>query len=199
MRGASASHPDARAWRPQAPAPRTRASSILPCFPRSIPRLKKTCPRRRLVGLLCLGGRSTGLRLPQLRSRRGGDLQWSAHAEGPLSFGSGSQLLRTPKASPLSASLGGSVLLRLDPDILRAPTNLIPEGAPMRFADDRGTGLPAIYDAIVVRDIDAYLSVNERFRELFPTVKNLSPKSVRRTRRRSASRCRTARSSPRTS
>lgn len=114
-----------------------------------------------------------------LRHRsRGGEPQWVSQAEHPLNFRSGSHLLRTPQPGPLSAALGGSVLLRLDPDALRAPTSLLPEGAPMRFSDDRGTGLPAIYDAIVVRDIEAYLRVNERFRELFPTVKNLSPKNV---------------------
>lgn len=55
---------------------------------------------------------------------------------------------------------------------------LIPDGAPLRFADERGTGLPALYDAIVVRDIDAYIQLNKRFCEIFPSVKNLSPKNV---------------------
>lgn len=71
-------------------------------------------------------------------------------------------------------ALAGAQLLRLDPDALRAPRPLIPDGQPLRFEDDRGAGLPAIYDAIVTRDIQAFLALNAEFTRLFPDVKSIS-------------------------
>lgn len=70
--------------------------------------------------------------------------------------------------SKVRAAIDGAQLLRLDPDALRKPCSLIPEGRPLRFADERGTGLPAIYDAIVTRDIQGFLALNAEFTRLFP-------------------------------
>jgi predicted ATPase len=88
----------------------------------------------------------------------------------------GSMLLSRPQ-SAMRLALGGSILLRLEPDALRMPTQLIQEGQPLRFANALGLGLPAIYDAIVTRDLDAYAAINARLRTLFPTVKSLSLKN----------------------
>jgi ABC-type branched-subunit amino acid transport system ATPase component len=74
-------------------------------------------------------------------------------------------------------ALGGSILLRLEPDALRAPTNLIPEGQPLRFQNALGQGLPAVYDAIISRDIAAYTSINQQLMTLYPTIKSLSLKN----------------------
>jgi ABC-type branched-subunit amino acid transport system ATPase component len=91
------------------------------------------------------------------------------------SLGQGSQFLRPERK--LKPSVAGSVLLRLEPDELRKPTSLIQEGQPLRFFNALGLGLPAIYDAIVTRDLDAYIALNKELTKLFPTVKGLSPKN----------------------
>lgn len=67
----------------------------------------------------------------------------------------------------------GTKLLRLDPDFLRAPHALIADGQPLRFTDERGTGLPALYDALVVRDLPAYIALNDQLARLFPSVKSI--------------------------
>lgn len=78
--------------------------------------------------------------------------------------------------APFSA-VQGSYLVRLDPDAMRAATPLIPDGAPLRFQDDRGTGLAAIYDAIVTRDLSVYMAINDQLRRLFAPVKSLGLKN----------------------
>lgn len=74
----------------------------------------------------------------------------------------------------LKQALAGAQLLRLDPDALRAPHALIQEGRPLRFSDERGTGLPALYDAILTRDLPAFLQLNEQLSRLFPNIKSIS-------------------------
>jgi hypothetical protein len=64
-------------------------------------------------------------------------------------------------------------LLRLDPDDLRAPAQLFSKDQPLWFRNERGQGLPALYDALLSRDIPAFLAIADRFTELFPTVKAL--------------------------
>ncbi|HLT35469.1 MAG TPA: hypothetical protein VK034_04265, partial [Enhygromyxa sp.] len=46
---------------------------------------------------------------------------------------------------------GGTALVRLDPDALRAPSQLIPEGQELGFLTDRGTGLAGLFDALINR------------------------------------------------
>jgi predicted ATPase len=64
-------------------------------------------------------------------------------------------------------------ILRLEPDELRAPVPLIPRGKPIWFASEKGRGLGALYDALLNRDRDAFIAIDQRFRELFPTIKAL--------------------------
>lgn len=73
----------------------------------------------------------------------------------------------------ITTALRGTQLLRLDPDFLRAPHALIADGTPLRFDDERGTGLPALYDALLVRDLPAYMELNEELARLFPSVKSI--------------------------
>jgi len=79
--------------------------------------------------------------------------------------------------TPLHQALAGSRLLRLDPDSLRQPTVLIPEGTPLGFTNALGLGLPAVYDAIIARDLQAFIKISTQLRALFPTVKQLSLKN----------------------
>jgi predicted ATPase len=74
-------------------------------------------------------------------------------------------------------ALGGHHMLHFDPEALRQASSLIPEGAPLRFADERGLGLPALYDAILSRDVGTYLELSERLAQAFPTVKTISLKN----------------------
>lgn len=94
---------------------------------------------------------------------------------GPLSHNDGSLLLRS--VPDLRRRLAGSTLLRLEPDELRKPTQLIPDGTPLRFTNEFGSGLPALYDAIVTRNMPAFVEISTRLRELFPTVKSLHLKN----------------------
>lgn len=64
-------------------------------------------------------------------------------------------------------------ILRLEPDELRVPVSLIPKGQPLWFSSEKGRGLGALYDALLIRDRDAFIAIDKRFRELFPTIKAL--------------------------
>jgi len=66
-----------------------------------------------------------------------------------------------------------TALLRLDPDVLRASAPLFAQGTVLWFRDERGLGLPALYDALLSRNIPAFLAIAKRFTELFPTVRSL--------------------------
>lgn len=61
--------------------------------------------------------------------------------------------------------------LRLDPDFLREAAPLLSEDAPLDFADERGTGLGGLLDAIFVRDTQNYVSLENELQKLFPTVR----------------------------
>ena len=74
----------------------------------------------------------------------------------------------------VARALAGSQLLRLEPEALRSPHALIPSGQPLELRDARGTGLPAIYDALMVRDIDAFIELRKSISGLFPNVHGIS-------------------------
>jgi len=71
-------------------------------------------------------------------------------------------------------ALGGQHTLRFQPDALREASALIPEGEPLRFLDERGLGLPGVYDAILSRDVARYMSLSVRLSKLFPFIKSVS-------------------------
>jgi energy-coupling factor transporter ATP-binding protein EcfA2 len=72
----------------------------------------------------------------------------------------------------------GARLLRLDPDALRMPSQLISSREKARLQDERGLGLPAIYDVIVNQNVEAFLSIKKRIRELFPSVQSIGLDNV---------------------
>jgi predicted ATPase len=63
-------------------------------------------------------------------------------------------------------------VLRLDPDAMRQPTNLIAHGSPLEYTP-RGQGLAAVYDALLSRRIDVFLEISKRFTTLFPTARSI--------------------------
>ncbi|MCK6685843.1 MAG: ATP-binding protein [Thermoanaerobaculia bacterium] len=69
--------------------------------------------------------------------------------------------------------IGTVRVLRLDPDALRQESELIPADGPVGFLDDRGRGLPGVYDAIQNRGDDSFAEIRERVRNQFSTVRNL--------------------------
>lgn len=76
-------------------------------------------------------------------------------------------------ASAIVNALRGAQMLRLDPDALKPPHALIPDDQPLRFQDDRGTGLPALYDALITRNLKVFIDLNDRLSHLFPSVKSI--------------------------
>jgi predicted ATPase len=88
-------------------------------------------------------------------------------------YAMGNTLVVAPPNQDIVHALQGVQLLRLDPDFLRAPRPLIADGQPLRFADERGTGLPALYDALIVRDLPAYMALNQDLARLFPSVASI--------------------------
>ena len=60
--------------------------------------------------------------------------------------------------APVAAALRAR-LLRLDPDELRQPSPLIPDNGAIDFANERGRGLPGVYDAIVNRGDDSFTRI----------------------------------------
>jgi predicted ATPase len=61
-------------------------------------------------------------------------------------------------------------VLRLDPDELRKDVPLYVHGSALWFHNEKGLGLAGLYDALLSRDRRAFASLEDRFRELFPTV-----------------------------
>jgi len=78
----------------------------------------------------------------------------------------------------LGQLLAGSRLLRLDPDVLKEPSSLIPEGRSPSLLSERGQGLAGVYDAIMNRDVESFLAIQKKFIELFPTMKKLGLRNV---------------------
>jgi len=77
-----------------------------------------------------------------------------------------------PYSGSIADPLRGATLIRWDPDAIRWPCELIPEGQAL-VVGDRGEGLPAIYEAILSRDRPAFDAIEAGVRRHFPTVKAL--------------------------
>jgi len=78
-----------------------------------------------------------------------------------------------PLLAQLKTQLSLATLVRFDPDALRAAAAPLLDTESVGFADERGTGLAAVYDAILNRDRDAFDRIQEQARELFPTLKRI--------------------------
>jgi len=78
--------------------------------------------------------------------------------------------LRVP--ATLLPLVGPAMLLRLDPDAMRKPKNLIAHGHSIEYSE-RGEGLAAVYDAFLSRRLDVFLEISKRFTTLFPTARSI--------------------------
>jgi ABC-type uncharacterized transport system ATPase subunit len=106
-----------------------------------------------------------------------------SHSRALTMSGSAEHVEHEPHISPTDAAtkmprnpvtlmplVGPARVLRLDPDAMRKPTNLIAQGHPIEFTE-RGEGLAAVYDAFLSRRLDVFLAISKRFTELFPTTR----------------------------
>lgn len=58
-------------------------------------------------------------------------------------------------------------IVRLDPDMLRQPSALIPDKSPLVLGS-RGEGLPGVIDALISRGDETWANLRAEFRKLFP-------------------------------
>ncbi len=61
-------------------------------------------------------------------------------------------------------------MVRFDPDALRVATQLIADRQGISFINERGEGLASVFDAILNRDADAFRTIQEKLRILFPSI-----------------------------
>ncbi len=73
---------------------------------------------------------------------------------------------------------GGAVMLRLNPEELRSPSYLIPEGKELSFFTERGAGLAGLFDALMYRSDRPIDTIVARVRERFATVKHIGLRNV---------------------
>lgn len=102
----------------------------------------------------------------------------TANSSVELTFDDGSTgtTARNPNGSVLQPGgryLPMPALLRLDPDALREPATEIPTPRPLRYVDERGRGMSAIYDALQSRDLDALTGIRRQVSALFPAVRQI--------------------------
>jgi energy-coupling factor transporter ATP-binding protein EcfA2 len=81
---------------------------------------------------------------------------------------------------PLGNQLRGARLCHFDASALRTPSGLLPQNEIAGFFDERGFGLPGIYQAILGRGDEAFSQIRESVRRLFPTVKRIAVVPVTR-------------------
>jgi predicted ATPase len=82
------------------------------------------------------------------------------------------QALTEPFSYAFAGPARGATLVRWDPDAIRRPCDLIPEAVALTV-DERGTGLPAVYEATLSRDRSAFDGIESELRRHFPTVKGI--------------------------
>jgi len=83
------------------------------------------------------------------------------------------QALNDPSGILLRERMSTATMVRFEPDYLRQPARLIPEREALAFVDERGRGLASVFDAIVNRDVTAFLQIQSEARQLFPTVQKI--------------------------
>ncbi|NQU70665.1 MAG: ATP-binding protein, partial [Rhodospirillales bacterium] len=77
-----------------------------------------------------------------------------------------------PPVIQIYKALFGARTIRLDPDALQQESELI-RGPNIDFFDERGLGLPAVYDALASQDTEEYVKLIKQVKKLFPSIKKL--------------------------
>jgi predicted ATPase len=97
--------------------------------------------------------------------------QWNLHTQEPGHPGS-TITLTDRVIDDAVAPVRGATLVRWDPDAIRPPCELIPDGVPLSVGT-RGEWLAAVYDAILSRDRAAFDDIEAGVKRHFPTVKGI--------------------------
>jgi predicted ATPase len=90
----------------------------------------------------------------------------------------GPRVTNWPEAYQLLGMTGGARLARFEADVLRQPSNLITEERAFEFVDNRGLGLPGVYDILNNRNDDSFETISDQMKHLFPTVSRLRLRTV---------------------
>ncbi|HAJ79789.1 MAG TPA: hypothetical protein DCO75_08445 [Fibrobacteres bacterium] len=69
-------------------------------------------------------------------------------------------------------------MVRLDPDSLRESGGLIPSSKKIDLLDEKGIGLASIYDALMIKNIDNFISIRKQVCDLFPSITNVGFKNI---------------------
>lgn len=80
--------------------------------------------------------------------------------------------LEVPFRDEIADPMRGASLLRWDPETIRRPCELIPEGRPLAIGE-RGERTAAIYDALLSRNRSVFGRIEAEVRRHFPTVKEV--------------------------
>ena len=78
-----------------------------------------------------------------------------------------------PAVAALANRLTPATMVRFDPNELRRPAPQILSHESIRFADETGAGLASVYQAINSRDVDAFVTIRDAVRRLFPTIRTI--------------------------
>ena len=92
--------------------------------------------------------------------------------------GSSSEHISTHLFEQFPQALTDVRMMALVPRALQASSPLIPEDQPVDLKSTDGSGLPGVYDAILNRDVEAFLAIQKRVRELFPTVAKVQLRNI---------------------
>lgn len=85
-----------------------------------------------------------------------------------------------PRDQPVLAQLRGARFCQFDASALRSESGLVPQNEVVGFFDERGFGLPGIYQAVLGRGDEAFGEIRKCVQQLFPTVKRIAVVPVTR-------------------
>jgi predicted ATPase len=100
-----------------------------------------------------------------------GETMWSAQA-GSRGDRHWDQPLEIPFRDVIADPMRGAAHIRWDPEVIRRPCELIPEGRPLAIGE-RGERTAAIYDALLSRNRSVFGRIEADVRRHFPTVKEV--------------------------
>ncbi len=85
-----------------------------------------------------------------------------------------------PQDEQIVGQLRGARFCQFDASALRSESGLVPQNEVVGFFDERGLGLPGIYQAILGRGDEAFGEIRKSVQLLFPTVKRIAVVPVTR-------------------
>jgi predicted ATPase len=108
-----------------------------------------------------------------------GKPMWSVYTGSRGNRPDRDQPLEIPFRDEIADPMRGAALIRWDPDVIRRPCELIPEGRSLAIGE-RGERTAAIYDALLSRNRSVFGRIEAEVRRHFPTVKEVWLPAVNR-------------------